>query len=172
MLSAGVGDGPTDGEDGSGMNPPGNPPNPAGSSPGGAGPVVWSLLDEGCVVGGTEELEVAGAVGDGVGGSVGDGVSVGVSEGLGVSDGIGDGDSVALGEPVGVGSGVGTGCANAGATRNTTATNAPMLAAHFIIAGDLPVRLNVPAADGVHGSTGRDEGNSFGQRHEQTIDVG
>ena len=134
-LSAGVGDGSL-GEDASGMNPPGNPPNPAGLSLGNDGPAAWWLPGEGCVVGGIDELEVAGAVGDGIGGSVGDGVSVGVSEGLGVSDGTGGGDSDALGETVGVGVGTGVGegfFAHAGPVRNTSATSTPMLAAHLII---------------------------------------
>ena len=137
MLSAGVGDGST-GEDESGMNPPGNPPNPAGSSLGSDGPAAWFLLGKGCVVGGIDEFEVAGAVGDGVGGSVGDGVSVGVSEGVGLSDGTGDGDSVGLGETVGVGVAVGTGVgegrfAHAGPATNTSVTNTPMPAAHLTI---------------------------------------
>ena len=137
MLAAGVWDGFM-GEDESRTNPPGNPPNPAGLSLGSDGPAAWWLPGAGCVVGGTDEFEVAGAVGDGIGGSVGDCVSVGVSEGLGVSDGTGGGDSVALGETVGVGVGVGTGVgegffAHAGPASNTMATNTAMLAAHLII---------------------------------------
>ena len=135
MLSAEVGDGCT-GEDASRMNPPGNPPNPAGLSLGSDSPAACWLPGEGCAVGGIDELEFAGAVGDGIGGSVGDCVAVGVSEGLGESDGTGGGDSVALGEAVGVGVGsaVGEGfVAHAGPARNTTATSTPMLAAHLII---------------------------------------
>jgi hypothetical protein len=117
------------------MNPPGNPPNPAGLSLGSDGPAACWLPGAGCVEGGIDELEGAGAVGDGVGGSVGDCDSVGVSEGLGVSEGTGGGDSVALGDTVGVGvgSGVGEGFfAHAGLARQRT-TNTAMIAAHLMI---------------------------------------